>query len=143
MSPEAAPLHTLTMEKKKILVVDDERLIRWSIGQKLVAWGYSPIEAEDGAAAVNALNRESPDLVLLDMRLPDRHGIDLLRDIRTADTSLPVIMMTAYGTLEDALAAMRSGACRFFTKPVNLDELHVAVENALEMRANGSSRFKV
>ncbi len=121
-----------SLETRKILIVDDERLIRWSIGQKLASWGYEPIEAEDAATASRAFLRESPDLVLLDLRLPDRSGMDVLREIKGSTHSVPVIMMTASGTIDDAIAAARSGAHRFLTKPVSPDELQVALEEALD-----------
>lgn len=126
--------------KKTVLVVEDEKLIRWSLAQNLALWGYDPIEAGDAASAAESALRRPPDLVLLDLRLPDRNGIELLRQLRSEHPSMRVIMMTAHGSPEDALAAMHSGALRFLLKPLNMEELRGIVRDALASEDPGPRR---
>jgi len=123
------------MPKKKILVVDDEKLIRWTLRQKLGEWGYEAIEAETGTAGVKIAQDEPPDLVLLDMKLPDAKGTDVLEEIRKVGPDLPVIMITAFGVIEDAVTAMRRGAYDFVTKPFDVPKLQNTILRALEAAA--------
>jgi DNA-binding NtrC family response regulator len=120
------------MHRKKILVVDDEKLIRWSVRQKLNEWDLEVVEAEDGREALQVFPRESPDLVILDVNLPDEKGTELLKQFRNAVPELPVVMVTAYGSIDDAVSAMRSGAYDFITKPINFLKLRNTIQNALE-----------
>lgn len=120
------------MPEKKILVVDDEKLIRWSVRQKLQEWNLQVIEAEDGEGARRGFQRESPDLVILDINLPDEKGTDLLRHFKNVSPELPVVMITAYGSIDDAVEAMRQGAYDFITKPIDFLKLKNTVTNALE-----------
>lgn len=120
------------MPKQTILVVDDERLIRWSVKQKLEHWGYQVSEAEDGGTALGRMQIDSPDLVTLDVRLPDMSGLDVLREIKQKDPKLPVIMMTAYGAVDLAVDALRLGAFDFIEKPINFEKFQNSVKNALE-----------
>ncbi|MFQ5790659.1 MAG: sigma-54-dependent transcriptional regulator [Acidobacteriota bacterium] len=120
------------MAKEKILIVDDEDLIRWSLRQKISKWGYQAAEAADGKTAVELAEKESPELILLDIRLPDMNGLEVLRAVKDRDTRVVVIIMTAYGVLEDAVTALRLGAYDFVSKPLNFDELATTVSNALE-----------
>ena len=125
----------MIMPKKKILIIDDERLVRWSLAQKMTGWGYEVIEAESGAAGLRMLAVESPDLLLLDMKLPDAKGTDVLEDLRKNWPELPVIMITAFGVIEDVVTAMRRGAYDFITKPIDDAKLHGTVVHALEAAA--------
>ena len=120
------------MALDRILVVDDEDLIRWSLQQKLTNWGYRTSEAPNGEMAITVVERESPDLVLLDIHLPDRSGIEVLKAIKESNPRIIVVMMTAYGVLEDAVAAIRLGAYDFVSKPLNFEELRATIANALE-----------
>ncbi len=120
------------MSAKRILVVDDERLIRWSLNQRLTEWGLEVIEAESGSDALSAARDELPDLVMLDMRLPGASGLDILDDFKRNWPDLPVVMITAYGVIDDAVAAMRKGAYDFITKPIDYAKLSGTVKNALE-----------
>ncbi len=115
-----------------ILVVDDEKLIRWSLKERLTREGYSVTEAEDGRSTAAALDREAPDLVLLDMRLPDTDGLTILRGVQERYPELPVIVITAYSTVDTAVEAMKLGAYDYVAKPFNMDELAITVKRALE-----------
>src|SRR4029079_18170079 len=115
-----------------ILVVDDEKLIRWSLKERMTREGHSVREAEDGKSAAAALDAELPDLVLLDMKLPDTDGLTILRSILERAPHLPVIIITAYSTVETAVEAMRVGAYDYISKPFDMDELTITVKRALE-----------
>ena len=114
------------------MVVDDERLVRWSLRQKCEEWGYLVVEAEAGEPALRLAQRESPDLVLLDVRMPDLSGIEVLDQLKKNGDARAVIMITADPQLEDVKAALKLGAYDFVGKPIDFDELHVAIRNALE-----------
>lgn len=117
---------------KKILIVDDEKLIRWSLKEKLMEWNLEVIEAEDGRSAQHLLEEEAPDLVMLDVMLPDKKGTILLEEFKKQWPDLPVIMITAFGVIDDAVTAMRRGAYDFITKPINYTKLQSTIKNALE-----------
>jgi DNA-binding NtrC family response regulator len=125
----------MTMTKAKVLIIDDERLVRWSLAQKLRGWGYEVAEAETGTTGLSALAAEGPDLLLLDVRLPDAKGTDVLEELRKSWPDLPVIMITAHGVIEDAVTAMRRGAYDFITKPLDDAKLQSTVAHALEAAA--------
>ena len=83
------------MPAEKVMIVDDERLVRWSLRQKCEEWGYSVIEADAGETALRLAQRESPDLVLLDVRLPDLTGIEVLDQLKKNGDARAIIMITA------------------------------------------------
>src|SRR6185312_7547141 len=118
------------MPLEKVLVVDDEKLVRWSLRQKCQEWGYQVMEAPDGNTGIRVAQAESPDLVLLDVRLPDIGGLEVLKNIR--ENARAVIMITADLQLEDVKQAIKLGAYDFIGKPLDFDELGVTVKNALE-----------
>jgi two-component system, NtrC family, response regulator AtoC len=120
------------MPAEKIMIVDDERLVRWSLRQKCEEWGYQVIEADSGAPALKLAQHESPDLVLLDLRMPDLTGIEVLDQLKQSGDARAVIMITADPQLDDVKAALKLGAYDFVGKPVDFDELHVTIKNALE-----------
>jgi two-component system, NtrC family, response regulator AtoC len=120
------------MPSEKVLIVDDEKLVRWSLRQKCEEWGYHVLEADNGSAALRVAHNESPDLVLLDVRLPDSSGIDLLEQLKKSGDARAVIMITADPQLEDVKTALKLGAYDFVGKPLDFDELAVTVKNALE-----------
>ena len=119
------------MAAQKILVVDDEELVRWSLRELLTQEGYKVIEAPDAASARESFGRE-PALVLLDVRLPDGDGVSLLKEFKEQEPDLPVILMTAHGTVENAVLAMRSGAFDYVSKPFAMEEILLGVQRALE-----------
>jgi DNA-binding NtrC family response regulator len=120
------------MARERVLIVDDEKLIRWSIRARLKEEGLNVDEAQDGKEAFRQLQDDDCDLMLLDHRLPDTTGLEILERVRRETPDVSVVMMTAYGTVEDAVQAMKLGAFDYLTKPVNLDELVIIVQKALE-----------
>jgi len=114
------------------MIVDDERLVRWSLRQKCEEWGYQVAEADAGEPALRLAQQESPDLALLDVRLPDLTGIEVLDRLKRNGDARAVIMITADPQLDDVKAALKLGAYDFVGKPIDFDELHVAIRNALE-----------
>ncbi len=118
--------------KEKILVVDDEKMIRWSLGEALRGWGFEPVEAETTTAGLASFEAEPPAAVLLDINLPDGSGLDLLRKMRLREPDAVIIMITANVLVDETIAALRGGAYDFIGKPINLEELHVAIRNGIE-----------
>src|SRR5579863_8255499 len=94
------------MPAEKVMVVDDERLVRWSLRQKCEEWGYTVVEADTGEKALQVAQQESPDLILLDVRLPDLTGIEVLDQLLKNGGAHPVIMITADPQLDDVKAAI-------------------------------------
>ena len=117
-----------------ILVIDDEEIIREAFEALLSAEGYAVRSAETAGRGLQLLAEGSFDAVLLDIMLPDRNGLDVLEEIRRADEELPVIMVTAKSTIENAITATRRGAFHFLAKPFQNDEVLVLLHNALERR---------
>lgn len=124
--------NTLKNQKQLILIVDDEKMIRWSLGEALRGWGFEPVEAATVSAALAAFEAEPPAAVLLDINLPDGSGLDVLRKVRQRQPDAVVIMITANVLIDETIAALRGGAYDFIGKPINLDELHVAIRNGIE-----------
>ncbi|HET6203021.1 MAG TPA: sigma-54 dependent transcriptional regulator [Planctomycetota bacterium] len=116
----------------RILVVDDEKMIRWSLRTRLEQAGYAVEEADTGGAAVEAATRETPDLALLDIRLPDRSGEEVLKSLRALDPDLPVVMMTAHASVEGAVAAIKQGAYDYLVKPFEISDLLLTVGRAID-----------
>jgi DNA-binding NtrC family response regulator len=122
------------MPKETILVVDDERLVRWSLQQKLEQWGYHVSLAEDGATALGRVQLDNPDLITLDVKLPDMTGIEVLSELRNRNVHVPVIVITAFGVVDDAVRSLKLGAYDFIEKPINFEKLENSLRNALEAR---------
>jgi two-component system response regulator AtoC len=120
------------MADETVLIVDDERLVRWSLRQKCEEWGFSVLEAENGTTGLRMAHSGSPDLVLLDVRLPDLSGLEVLQRLKESGDVRAVIMITADPQLDDVKTAIKLGAFDFIGKPIDFDELHVTIQNALE-----------
>jgi DNA-binding NtrC family response regulator len=122
--------------QSRILVVDDELLIRWSLSETLTAAGYAVVEGRDAAEARQALRDQDnrPDLVLLDYRLPDSDDLALLATIRREAPNVPVILMTAHGTEEVVNGALDLGAYRVVSKPFEVTDMASLVTEALAAR---------
>ena len=122
------------MSKGSILVVDDESEIREGLELLLNTEGYCTSSAETGEAGLALLEEKPFDLLLLDVSLPDRNGLDLLREIHRRDPNLAVVLITAYGSIDMARAAFKSGAQDYITKPWSNDELVAQISMAIEGR---------
>ncbi|MEK6800047.1 MAG: sigma-54 dependent transcriptional regulator [Planctomycetota bacterium] len=116
----------------RVLIVEDENLIRWSLRQKFEARGFTVTDVDRAQAAREALNGNVFDLAMLDYKLPDATGLELLREIRETDTDVVVIMMTAFSSIESAVDAMKLGAYDYITKPFDMNEVLRTVDKALE-----------
>ena len=117
-----------------VLIVDDEDLIRWSLRERLSTEGYAIREAATGTEAMAAF-RDGVDLVLLDYRLPDTDGLTLLREMKSLDPEVLVVLLTSFVSVDTAVEAMKLGAFHFANKPFNLDEVAAIVARALETTA--------
>ncbi|MEJ5328673.1 MAG: sigma-54 dependent transcriptional regulator [Desulfobaccales bacterium] len=116
-----------------ILIVDDEPQILKTVGGILTDEGFEVLTAADGDSALKTVREETPDLVLLDISLPDRDGLEVLSEVKKQDPLLPVIMISAYGSVENAVKATRLGAYDFIEKPPHADKILLSVRNALEL----------
>ncbi len=120
--------------KNTILLVDDEEVIRFGIRRFFEHHGYEVLEAESCASAVAQLENRRPDLALLDYKLPDGDALELLERLQSGGSHLPTVILTAHGSIDLAVRAIKEGAEQFLTKPVELEALLVIVERALDNR---------
>jgi two-component system response regulator HydG len=120
--------------KARILVVDDERSARSGLEQLLGQEGYSVDTAESGEAALAVAGEHAPDVVVTDLKMPGMDGVELVKKLHEQDKELPVLVVTAFGEVQTAVAAMRAGAEDFLTKPVDFDALLLSIERAIERR---------
>jgi DNA-binding NtrC family response regulator len=118
----------------QILIVEDKDSLRTMLRHALERPGHAVLEARDQPEALRILQQNQPALVLSDLRLPEGDGFGVLRASKEIDADVPVIVMTAYGSIEDAVAAMKEGALDFLAKPVDPDHLLLLVSRALEQR---------
>src|SRR5512145_277317 len=115
-----------------ILIVDDQESLRHFLGKALAEEGYAVHGCGTIAEAWERISQDGVDLILLDLRLPDGSGLEMLEAVREREPDLPVILMTAFGEIQTAVAAMKAGAFDFLTKPVNLEQVRVLCQKALE-----------
>ena len=120
------------MATKRILIVDDEPNIGLSLQMILEGEGYAVVICRTAAEFRSRLTTIRPDVCLLDVRLPDGNGIDLLRLLRDKDDQIPIIMISGHGTIANAVEAIRAGAFDFLEKPLSRDKVLVVIKNALE-----------
>ncbi|MBU6391040.1 MAG: response regulator, partial [Planctomycetes bacterium] len=120
------------MINKKILVIDDDTNILEVIQMRLKAWGYYVAVAKSGKEAKIALSTTPFNLVIIDLRLSEENGMELMEKIIRHYPNLPVIILTAHGSIESAVEAMRRGAYSYITKPFNNEDLSLHIKNALE-----------
>ncbi|HZS51611.1 MAG TPA: sigma-54 dependent transcriptional regulator [Bryobacterales bacterium] len=120
--------------KGKILIVDDDTAIRESLETFLAFEGYQVDLAVDGTSGLLALESKAYDLVLLDLMMPDRSGLDVLKELRQRDVETPVMVITAYGSVENAVAAIKLGANDFITKPWNNEKLLIEIDQTISKR---------
>lgn len=119
----------------RILVVDDESLMREFISESLLSHGYDVDTAENGARAIDLIGGESYDVILTDYKMPKVTGMDVLRKAREKLPDAKVVIMTAYGTVENAVEAMKLGAFDYITKPFSVDEILILVKRAVEFKS--------
>lgn len=119
--------------KKPILLIEDEKLMRVTLEDALRSAGYDVVSFENGSDAIAALKENSFSIVVTDVRLPDTDGFEILKDIIKNKSETLVILMTAFGTIKDAVEAMKLGAFDYITKPFSLDEFILIIERALDV----------
>ena len=118
-----------------LLLVDDDPGLLKLLGMRLVSEGYSVVTAESGPEALRVLGREKVDLVISDLRMDEMDGLQLFSEIQKGHPGMPVIILTAHGSIPDAVAATQQGVFSFLTKPVDKDALYKAIDEALEQRS--------
>ena len=119
----------------RLLLVDDDPGLLKLLGMRLVSEGYSVVTAESGPEALRVLGREKVDLVISDLRMDEMDGLQLFSEIQKGHPGMPVIILTAHGSIPDAVAATQQGVFSFMTKPVDKDALYKAIDEALEQRS--------
>ncbi len=127
------------MDKKKILIVDDDRTILTSFSEILQSKGYSIDTAESGTEAISKTEKDYFNLVLLDIKLPDMEGIDLLNSIRETNPRMMKIVVSGYASLENSVAALNRGADAYLIKPVDPEELVRIVGEKLKKQENAGN----
>lgn len=119
------------MAREKILVIDDEPDIGWLFSKILSEEGYKVLTSLNGEEGISKIKKERPDLVFLDLKLPGMDGIEILKEIRTFDKDLLVIVLTAYETVKTAVEAMKLGAYDYLSKPVKIDRIKTTIKNSI------------
>lgn len=121
------------MENKyRILVVDDDLTHRTMLRTLMTGWGYSIHEADDGSTALEKVNERAYDLILMDIRMIKMSGLEALSEIKAVNPAIPVVIMTAYSSVETAVEALKSGAYDYLTKPLDFDELRLTMSRAMD-----------
>jgi DNA-binding NtrC family response regulator len=124
-----------TLEQKKILVIDDEKDIGWLFSKILKEEGYQVLISLSGIDGISTIQKEKPDLVILDLRLPGMDGIETLREIRRFDKDLLVIVLTGFETVQSAVEAMKLGAYDYLSKPVNIEKIKTTIKDAIRAQS--------
>jgi two-component system NtrC family response regulator len=120
------------MNPARILVIDDDENLRWVLKTQLEDMGYAVADAADGLEALAAIAKDPPALVLTDLKMPGLSGLDLLKRIRSDYPEIPAVIITAFGTIQSAVQAMKVGAYDYLTKPIDYEELAIVVNRVLE-----------
>ncbi|TCT15569.1 DNA-binding NtrC family response regulator [Natranaerovirga pectinivora] len=123
---------------RRILIVDDEKNMRWALKKAFESETYELYEAENGEEAIQQFNKYTPDLVLLDIRMPKLNGLEVLKKLQEDNKNVAIIMITAYGDVESALEAMKLGALDYITKPFEIEELKGRIRKVFESEMNKS-----
>ncbi len=119
-------------DRSNILVVDDDNAHRIMLQTLIGGWGYEVAQADDGAAAIEHVKEQSYDLVLMDVRMVRVSGLEALVQIKSYNPAIPVIIMTAYSSVDTAVKALKQGAHDYLTKPLDFDKLRITIERAME-----------
>ena len=122
------------MKKARVLVVDDENIIAWTLQEKLIKEGFEVRTVENGESAINSIKEDMPDLAFVDVFLPDIGGIQVLKEIISLNEEIPVIMVTGSGSVDTAVTAMKLGAYDYINKPFNLTEVAIIAKKAIESK---------
>lgn len=125
----------------KILIVDDDKDLQSVLSDTIKLEGYEAIVADDGRKALKEIRSHSPDLILLDVKLPGMDGIKVLEEIKKIDKNLIVIMLTGYGDIKDAVQAMKLGAFDYITKPFKDGEIVANIKNALQVKCLSRKKY--
>ncbi len=119
-------------KENTILVVDDDQAHRIMLRTLLSGWGYKIVEADDGQVAIEKVHEQAFDMILMDIRMLKVSGLEALDGIKTYNPAIPIIIMTAYSSVETAVEALKKGAYDYLTKPLDFDELRLAMERAMD-----------
>ena len=122
------------MRRVKILVIDDDESLRRVLEYNLAQEGYAVLTASSGEQGLDLLRKEGADLVVTDVRMPGMDGLQVLEGVRKVDPNIQVIILTAFGTIEMAVEAMKAGAFHYISKPFNRDELKLTIKKALQLK---------
>ena len=122
------------MRRVKILVIDDDESLRRVLEYNLAQEGYAVLTASSGEQGLDLLKKERADLVVTDVRMPGMDGLQVLEGVRKVDPNVQVIILTAFGTIEMAVEAMKAGAFHYISKPFNRDELKLTIKKALQLK---------
>ncbi|HLZ18859.1 MAG TPA: response regulator, partial [Smithellaceae bacterium] len=122
------------MRKLNILIVEDGRSQREMLRDFLISEGHNVLEAENGESAIKAVTASHFDLILLDYKMPGMDGLTVLKEVKRINHEIDVVIITAYGTIETAVEAIKVGAIDYITKPIELDELLILVDRVAERR---------
>src|SRR4030042_6378272 len=125
---------TIMVDETRIMIIDDEPLIRITVQDALVAEGYKVITAETGGNGRTLLRENRADMVITDLRLPDMDGIQILREVKRFNPETHVILITAFGSIDSAVTAMKEGASEYLTKPFSMDELLLIVKRLVRIK---------
>src|SRR5690348_14652844 len=129
-----APLSASLANKGNILVVDDEADIREGLELLLTTEGYAVETAQNGTEGLRKMESRGYDLVLLDLMMPDRSGMEVLQEVRQRDRETPIFMITAYGSVEAAVKALKFGANDYFSKPWDNEKLLIEIDRMIARR---------
>jgi len=126
-------------KKKRILVVDDEKDVRETLESVLAKLDYDPVVASGGKEALEMIKQNKVDVVLSDLYMPEMDGIELLKRVKTENSNIVFLMITAHPTIETAVDAIKKGAYDYLTKPFHIDEVKMKLNRALEKSGLTSS----
>ncbi|WP_054774765.1 sigma-54-dependent transcriptional regulator [Methylogaea oryzae] len=130
------------MPDKTVLIVDDEPKMQRVLEIMLKQMGHRPLLAGNGLEALEQIEAHAVDLVVSDLQMPQMNGLQLLEALRGQDSDLPFIMITAYGTVESAVEAMKHGACDYIIRPFDVEQVELSITRALELgRVQRENRF--
>src|SRR6202142_2502345 len=130
----SAPDLSTSEAKGRVLVIDDELDIREGRDTQITMEGYSVALAPNGTEGLRRMESRAYDLVLLDLMMPDRSGMDVLREVRDRDRETPIFMITAYGSVEAAVEALKLGANDYFSKPWDNEKLLIEIDRMISKR---------